>query len=558
MSGLEGLSIGANVIGVLVFGLQAAKFIAESVSKYQDAEDDHRRFLDAIQRLAGVLTDVNEILKTDEDKLRYSRLYTVAKKCEDDLIKIHDNILEWTGDDRKEQKAAVGRIESNIAHVSDAISNIEDTQVETLVRIDKVETNITQQIETNSIAVQGLSNSVGVNFTQVNGALNSIDSLVKLFANNQVYKASEERKRDEFEKATGRIFRLGAAAATRRELDVQREQTEQVLEDIRKVLDFAKSGDFSEISGGAVDTDDPKQRSRKIVGLLANSDNLSIGYDTQAFRSFQSSKSSYSVTKVCQWEHQEFSLRVTEGLKYEIPRTKAVAQPDEFSSRAMKITYLPKSAGISSTIDVYLSQSQSLKSPIYAGLCFRATVPMDSPILQAIFFGDLDRVKYLISMGQASIHDCDMYGQSLLTFSLIPGDSAHPEGCSDSDKDSLSFRTRNESNVDTVTTTRLWKNKRGVEILFENGANPMLNPGNIIRYARELNTPEWKRFLDWIIEFYDVNDAVSWTLMAIAPARLAILTAKMNLNATTILIFGYTTRLADYMGKTFASSELST
>ncbi|KAF3290956.1 hypothetical protein TWF970_000212 [Orbilia oligospora] len=497
MSGLEGLSIGANVIGVLVFGLQAAKFIAESVSKYQDVEDDHRRFLDAIQRLAGVLTDVNEILKTDEDKLRYSRLYTVAKKCENDLIKIHDNILEWTGDDRKEQKVAVGRIESNLAHVSDTILNIEDTQVETLVRIDKVETNITQQIETNSIAVQGLSNSVGVNFTQVNGTLNSIDSLVKLFANNQVYKASEERERDEFEKATGRIFRLGAAAATRRELDVQREQTEQVLEDIRKVLDFAKSGDFSEISGGAVDTDDPKQRSRKIVGLLANSDNLSIGYDTQAFRTFQSSKSSYSVTKVCQWEHQDFSLRVTEGLKYEIPRTKAVAQPDEFSSRVMKITYLPKSTGISSTIDLYLSQSQTLKSPIYAGLCFRATVPMDSPILQAIFFGDLDRVKYLISMGQASIHDCDMYGQNLLTaIVLIPRD----------------VQIQIRSNSDIVTTTRLWKNKRGVEILFENGANPMLNPGNIIKYARELNTPEWKRFLDWIIEFYDVNDAVSWTV----------------------------------------------
>ncbi|EGX47878.1 hypothetical protein AOL_s00081g205 [Orbilia oligospora ATCC 24927] len=576
MSGLEGLSIGANVIGVLVFGLQAAKFIAESVSKYQDVEDDHRRFLDAIQRLAGVLTDVNEILKTDEDKLRYSRLYTVAKKCENDLIKIHDNILEWTGstagkksktirtwkkfkliflgdnskrwlesleshygfilfqlnriqlDDRKEQKVAVGRIESNLAHVSDTILNIEDTQVETLVRIDKVETNITQQIETNSIAVQGLSNSVGVNFTQVNGTLNSIDSLVKLFANNQVYKASEERERDEFEKATGRIFRLGAAAATRRELDVQREQTEQVLEDIRKVLDFAKSGDFSEISGGAVDTDDPKQRSRKIVGLLANSDNLSIGYDTQAFRTFQSSKSSYSVTKVCQWEHQDFSLRVTEGLKYEIPRTKAVAQPDEFSSRVMKITYLPKSTGISSTIDLYLSQSQTLKSPIYAGLCFRATVPMDSPILQAIFFGDLDRVKYLISMGQASIHDCDMYGQNLLTFSLIPGDSAHPEGCSDSDKElitnnrlsiahffigvGIDVNHVDNGNSDIVTTTRLWKNKRGVEILFENGANPMLNPGNIIKYARELNTPEWKRFLDWIIEFYDVNDAVSWTV----------------------------------------------
>ncbi|KAF3217559.1 hypothetical protein TWF106_007867 [Orbilia oligospora] len=309
MSGLEGLSIGANVIGVLVFGLQAAKFIAESVSKYQDAEDDHRRFLDAIQRLAGVLTDVNEILKTDEDKLRYSRLYTVAKKCEDDLIKIHDNILEWTGDDRKEQKAAVGRIESNIAHVSDAISNIEDTQVETLVRIDKVETNITQQIETNSIAVRGLSNSVGVNFTQVNGTLDSIDSLVKLFANNQVYKACEEREKDEFEKATGRIFQLGAAAVTRREAIVGPGQTEKVLEDLREVLKFAKKGHFSILSTGIQETNDSLQKSRKISGLIAGSDNLTVGYDHQAVRDLQARKSALSATNVCQWEQEDFVLR---------------------------------------------------------------------------------------------------------------------------------------------------------------------------------------------------------------------------------------------------------
>ncbi|KAF3294746.1 hypothetical protein TWF132_003215 [Orbilia oligospora] len=574
MSGLEGLSIGANVIGVLVFGLQAAKFIAESVSKYQDAEDDHRRFLDAIQRLAGVLTDVNEILKTDEDKLRYSRLYTVAKKCEDDLIKIHDNIMEWTGstsgkksktvrtwkkfkliflgdnskrwlesleshygfilfqlnriqlDDRKEQKAVVGRIESNLAHVSDTISNIEDTQVETLVRMDKVETNITQKIETNSIAVQGLSNSVGVNFTQVNGTLNSIDSLVKLFANNQVYKAYEEREKDEFQKATGRIFQLGAAAITRREATVGPGQTEKVLEDLREVLKFAKKGHFSILSTGIQETSDSLQKSRKISGLIAGSDNLMVGYDHQAVRDLQARKSALSATNVCQWEQEDFVLRVTENIQYDGSESRRSLQSEDFSRKITRITYLPKRQEIDSIVDIYLAQSRTLKPSMYTGLSFRTMIPEDAEIFTAIFHGSVDRVRELVGTGRACVNDCDAWGQNLLIRSLIQAEASHPIGYSEDDKKLLATNRLeiaryligqgsdvtqlDYDNYDPFSAARAWGNYDGVTILLESGANPMIRSENILSFARNLDEASWNYFLDRSSEFYDINDEIAW------------------------------------------------
>ncbi|KAK6504743.1 hypothetical protein TWF481_006682 [Arthrobotrys musiformis] len=587
MSGLEGLSTAANVIGVVVFGLQAAKFIAESVSKYQDAEDDCKRFQAAILRLAGVLGDVNDIIKTDEDKLRYSSLYKVTKTCTDELVKMQKNISEWTGsgpkknsktiqtwkkfkaiflgdnikrwlesleshygfinfqlnriqlDDRKDQKAATERIETVLGNVSATVSVISDAQVETLARIDKAETSVTRQLQANLVEVQNINTSVGVSLNQFNGQLSSIDSSVKQFTTTQIHRTLEERQQDEFEKATGRIFQLGTAAATRRELGVQQEQTEQVLEDFRKVLEFARDGTFSGVSGWAVDFENPRQRNRKISAFLASLDSLSIGYDTKAFRSFrtQSQKSSCSVTNSYQWEHQEFSLRVMEELKYGIPRTKAKSQPGDFIKRVMKITYLPKSTGISSAFDLYLTESRipdditnALNTPIYAGLCFRATIPNESPIFDAIFCGRFEEFKNLISVQQASIHDCDTSGQSLLTCALMPIETTHPGGCPELEGQSI-MQNRysiaqflidsgidvnhvDNYNCDPVSRIRALNNKRGVEILFENGANPMLNPRNIMYYARELNPAEWKRLLGWILEFYDINDDVAWTIDA--------------------------------------------
>ncbi|KAK6528382.1 hypothetical protein TWF281_009623 [Arthrobotrys megalospora] len=99
MSGLENLSNDTHVSGALAFGLQAAMFIVESASKIQDAEEleDYRRFLRAMQRLTRILTDVDEILQSKEDRRQYSRLYKVSKNCEDELVRVQKNILEWTG-----------------------------------------------------------------------------------------------------------------------------------------------------------------------------------------------------------------------------------------------------------------------------------------------------------------------------------------------------------------------------------------------------------------------------------------------------------------------------
>ncbi|KAF3165820.1 hypothetical protein TWF788_000642 [Orbilia oligospora] len=571
MSGLEGLSIGANVIGVLVFGLQAAKFIAESVSKYQDAEDDHRRFLDAIQRLAGVLTDVNEILKTDEDKLRYSRLYTVAKKCEDDLIKIHDNILEWTGstsgkksktvrtwkkfkliflgdnskrwlesleshygfilfqlnriqlDDRKEQKAAVGRIESNLSHVSDTISNIEDTQVETLVRIDKVESSVT----THSTVVRDLRASVDVNFNQVNGALGSISSLVQLFANTEFHKSSQERERDELEKATGRIFRLSAAAVTRRKANIQKEQTEEVLDDIRKIIDFAKNGQFSDLSSAQV-TENPQQKNRKLAGLLAGTEALSIGYDHQDFAALlsRSNQPKTSATSICQWDQDDFSLRVSENLQCDVPGGKRQLGSSEFSRRVTKITYLPKTNGVSSIIDIYLAQPQGPGASIYTGLSFRAILPNDAEILVAIYSGSLEGVRRLVSTKQANVNDCDLWGQSLLTVSLMKAQYISPDWYSELDVAQLAknrleitkylisqgsdVTSIDSENYDPLSAAKSWDNNEGVALVLENGGNPVLRPDTILSFARHLDEVSWRRFLDQVCEFYDINDSLIW------------------------------------------------
>ncbi|KAF3153857.1 hypothetical protein TWF569_001451 [Orbilia oligospora] len=575
MSGLEGLSIGANVIGVLVFGLQAAKFIAESVSKYQDAEDDHRRFLDAIQRLAGVLTDVNEILKTDEDKLRYSRLYTVAKKCEDDLIKIHDNILEWTGstsgkksktvrtwkkfkliflgdnskrwlesleshygfilfqlnriqlDDRKEQKAAVGRIESNLAHVSDTISNIEDTQVETLVRMDKVESSVTRQIQTHSTAVQDLRASVGVNFNQVNGTLGSINSLVQLFANTEFHKNSQEREQDELEKATGRIFRLSAAAVTRRKATIQKEQTEEVLGDIHKIIDFAKSGRFSDLSTAQV-TENPQQKNRKLAGLLAGTEALSIGYDHQDFAALLSGSNQpkTSATSICQWDQDGFSLRVSENLQCDVPGDKRQPGSSEFTRRVTKITYLPKTNGISSIIDIYLAQPQGPGASIYTGLSFRAILPNDAEILVAIYSGSLEGVRRLVSTKQANVNDCDLWGQSLLTVSLMKAQYISPDWYSELDVAQLAknrleitkylisqgsdVTSIDSENYDPLSAAKSWGNNEGVALVLENGGNPVIRPDTIQSFARQLDEISWRRFLDQVCEFYDINDSLIW------------------------------------------------
>ncbi|KAF3318611.1 hypothetical protein TWF173_006633 [Orbilia oligospora] len=552
MSGLEGLSIGANVVGVLVFGLQAAKFIAESVSKYQDVEDDHRRFLDAIQRLAGVLTDVNEILKADEDKLRYSRLYTVAKKCEADLVKIHGNILEWTGstsgkksktvrtwkkfkliflgdnskrwlesleshygfilfqlnriqlDDRKEQKAAVGRIESNLAHVSDTISNIEDTQVETLVRMDKVESSVTRQIQTHSTAVQDLTASVGVNFNQVNGTLGSISSLVQLFANTEFHKHSQEREQDELEKATGRIFRLSAAAVTRRKATIQKEQTEEVLGDIRKIIDFAKSGQFSDLSTAQA-TENPQQKNRKLAGLLAGTEALSIGYDHQDFAALlsRSNQPKTSTTSICQWDQDGFSLRVSENLQCDVPEGKRQLGSPEFSRRVTKITYLPKTNGISSIIDIYLAQPQGPGASIYTGLSFRAILPNDAEILVAIYSGSLEGVRRLVSTKQANVNDCDLWGQSLLTVSLMKAQYTLPDSYSELDVAQLAknrleitkylisqgsdVTSIDSENYDPLSAAKSWGNNEGVALLLENGGNPVIRPDTILSFARQLD-----------------------------------------------------------------------
>ncbi|RVD82270.1 uncharacterized protein DFL_006702 [Arthrobotrys flagrans] len=574
MSVVEAFGIGANVVGVVVVGLQAAKFIAESVSKYQDAEDDHRRFLDAIQRLARMLTDVNEILKSDEDKLRYSQLYNAAKKCEDELVKIHKNILKWTEstsgkksktvrtwkmfkliflednskrwlesleshygfilfqlnkiqlDDRKEQKVVVERIESNLAQVSDTISNIEDAQIETLVRMDKAETNITQQIEINKTAVQGLSASVGVNFNQVNKTLNSMHSSVKTFANNQFYKAAEEREKDEFEKATGRILRLGAAAVTRREASVGPGQTEQVLGGLLEILKFAKKGQFSVLSTGVHETCDSLQKIRKISGLLASSDSLAVGYDHQVVKDLRARKSTLSATNIFQWEQSEFLLRVTENLRYDGSGDRKSLQSGDFSRNVTRITYLPKRQGIDSIVDIYLVQPETFRASIYAGLSFRTMIPEDSEILTAIFHGSVNKVRELLSTGRACVNDCDAWGQNLLIRSLIQAGDACPVGYSEDNKKILAASRLeiakylisqgsdvthlDNDNYDPFSAARAWGNYDALDLLLENGANPMIRTQNILSYARNLDEISWKRFLNQISEFYDINDTITW------------------------------------------------
>ncbi|KAK6500834.1 hypothetical protein TWF506_003596 [Arthrobotrys conoides] len=590
MSGLEGLSTGANVIGVLVFGLQAAKFIAESVSKYQDAEDDHRRFLDAIQRLASMLTDVNEILKTDEDKLRYSKLYTTAKKCEDDLVKIYDNIVQWTGsgknsktirtwkkfkliflgdnsrrwlesleshygfilfqlnriqlDDRKEQKVAVGRIESNLALVAGTISNIGDAQVETLVRMDKVETNIAQKIDTTSVAVQNLDASVGVNLTQVKGTLNSIDLSVQKFVDHQFYKASEEREKDEFEKATGRIFQLGAAAVTRREAAVGTAQTEKVLEDVREVLKFAKKGQFSALSTGIQEVSDGLQKSRKISGLIAGSDNLAIGYDHQIVRDIQARKSALSAMNVFQWDQKDFVLRVTENLQYDGLENRRSLQTEDFSRKITRITYLPKRQEIDSIVDIYVAQSHALKASIYTGLSFRTMIPEGSEILTAIFHGSVSKVRELVGTGRACVHDCDAWGQSLLIRSLIKAEDSFPIGFSEKDITLLAINRLeivkylisqgsdvtqlDNDNYDPFSAARAWGNYDAVAVLLENGANPVIRSENILSFARNADEVSWRHFLDKVSEFYDINDHITAWGFGLEPRPLPLLHAIIS------------------------------
>ncbi|KAK6345562.1 hypothetical protein TWF718_007473 [Orbilia javanica] len=576
MSGLEGLGIGANVIGVLVFGLQAAKFIAESVSKYQDAEDDHRRFLDAIQRLARVLTDVNEILKSDEDKLRYSSLYKVAKTCEDELVKMQKNILEWmeTGkmsktvrtwkkfkliflgdnskrwlesleshygfiifqlnriqlDDRKEQKLAAERIETTLANVSETVSIISDTQVETLARIEEAETNVTKQVQTTSVAVQDLKTTVGTNFNQVNGTLDSIDSLVKLFANTEFHKTSQERERNEMEKATGRIFTLGTAAVTRRKALVQKEQTEEILDDIRKVIDFAKGGQFSDVTRDALGTENPQQKTRKLAGLIASSDVLSIGYDHRDFVApFSRSvdRSRISTTNICQWEQENFSLRVSENIQYDTA-SKKQSGSQEFSQRVTKITYHPKTNGSSynSIIDVYVAQKEGPGAPIYTGLSFRTILPCDADIIMAIHLGLIEAVRHLIDTKRANVNDCDIWGQNLLTRSLISADNSPPPWYSEQEiailaKNRLEIAKYlisqgsdvthvDSENYDPLSAARSWDNSEGVALVLENGGNPVIKPRTIISFARRLDEISWRRFLDQVCEFYDINDCLIW------------------------------------------------
>ncbi|KAK6360256.1 hypothetical protein TWF730_006404 [Orbilia blumenaviensis] len=572
MSGLEGLGISANVIGVLVFGLQAAKFIAESVSKYQDAEDDHRRFLDAIHRLVRVLTDVNEILQSKEDRVRYSSLYNVAKKCEDELVQIHKSILEWTGsenrsktvrtwkkfklifmgdnskrwlesleshygfinfqlnriqrDDLKEQKAATKRIETVVESVSEKVSIVSDIQVETLVRIDHVETNIIQQIQTNAEAVKNMDASVNINFDQVNGTLGSIDSLVKLFANTQLHKTFEERKRDEVAKAAGRIFHLGAAAVTRREAIVQQEQMEQVLGDIGKVIEFAKGGQYLELSPGRFAHDNPQQRGRKLLGLLASSDSLAIGYDPLAL--LASGKSKMYSTSVSQWDQEEFSLRVAERLEYDKMRDIGQVTPSGLSRRVTQISYFPKMNGYSSIIDVHLSQAEGPKPVIYAGLSFRTIIPSGSEILVAISTGSIDTVRYLVSTKQASVNDCDEWGQGLLTCCLMRGTPTRPAWFPSEGEQIELDRKKLEiakylidqgsdlnqidcCDYDPLSAARSWYNDEGAALLVDSGANPVVRAETILSYARNMDEVAWTRFLNQVSEFYDINDAILWT-----------------------------------------------
>ncbi|EPS45055.1 hypothetical protein H072_1062 [Dactylellina haptotyla CBS 200.50] len=571
MSGLEGLGVGANVVGVFVFGLQATKFIIDTISKYKEAEEEYDRFLNMVQGLAQALTEVNEIFRSDDDKIRYSRLFGATKRCEADLIEFNETLRGWADsnkppklkiwrkfkmcflennsksyqsklkmhydfimihlnmmhrgerNDRKEERTTSQRTEVEIKKVSQSISSILDVQNQTLHQIRTTETSVTNEMQKTSKNIQDLNDRFDGNLQQINVSVNSMESTVNQFATMQLYPLAQEREEDEITKATGRISTLSTAAVTRGEAILRADQTEEILEDFGKLLNFAKKGKFSEVASlkhrkARLDNTNSALKARKLVSLLSNSDILAIGNNNQAVQRFRSDNSQVLEANIWCWQQKNFTLRISEIVKQNTDS----AQPPQ---RVAKITYLPKVTGYGSIIDLYLAQIELPTPHIYTGLSFRTVVPIDSGIIEAILRGSVDKVRYLVGTRQANVNDCDKWGKSLLMCALMPPRIAFPDDIDYNYKEIQNlarnrleiseFLIANGADVnhvddggcDVFTSTRVQGNPDGLKILIERGANLFVRPENFWQYTEDNNRENLRLLLDKVIEYFDINDS---------------------------------------------------
>ncbi|KAF3914229.1 hypothetical protein AA313_de0202278 [Arthrobotrys entomopaga] len=553
MSGLDALGIGANVVGVFVFGLQAVKFIADTVSKYQDAEEDYESFLGVIQNLAQVLTEVNDVFKLPQDKIKYSRLYTVSKQCEDDLDKFYKRLQGWLEPnprsrkhsslktwrkfkmallendakkyethlhnyyDRilvslqlvqgKSQKETAQLIESGIASISQSISEVSTVQHETLNLMDNVKTTITTELETNSMVVQGLQTSVGNSLDKVTETLNSIESQVETFNNTHFHRSVEEREQDEVEKATGKLYQLSAAAVTREEAKVPASQTLQVLEEVQKIIRYAGKGKFGVLKKSRMedsfDEADQQRKAMKLAALVGSSDSVVLGQKTPNIKTLQHHRSKFTDTRVYLYEQRESILRVSQVHQY---IEEGGGDNSSNNSRYLtRFTYIPKADGFSAILVLDILQQNHT----------------------AIVFGETDKVKHLINSKSASIFDCDKSGQSLLMRSLITANKNCLNIGLETETSTL-MRNRidiakylidqgsdinhmDNNSYDTFSLAKGWYSMNVINLLLHNGSNPMLRASpNMLTFAKYMKYEHWGQFLSDVTEFYDINDLLLW------------------------------------------------